>query len=234
MCGRYTLSSDRETLVAHFALDAPPAHFAPSYNIAPSQTVAIVRQVPELGRHMDWVRWGLIPSWAKDIAIGNHMINARAESVAEKPSFRAAWRRRRCLVVADGFYEWKTVNGAKQPYWIGLDGRPPLAFAGLWEHWDGPLAASGNDEAQGTTIESCTIITTDAAPALRELHARMPVILSPDDYASWLASDTPNADLHALLRPYRGSDLSFYPVSRAVNNPRNNYAELLDPVRGDS
>ncbi|GMR08667.1 MAG: SOS response-associated peptidase [Gammaproteobacteria bacterium] len=222
MCGRFTLSSSAEVLEEYFELDSAPQGLMPRYNIAPAQAVAIIRQVEGLGRHMDSVRWGLIPSWSKEAAIGHHLINARAETVAEKPSFRAAFKRRRCLVPADGFYEWKPVHGRKQPYWIGLQDRPPLGLAGLWEHWEDPDS--------GEHIETCAIITTQANRQMRDIHPRMPVILPKSAYTAWLAVDSPADVLHDLLLPYPEPTLISYPVSRSLNNPQNDTQELLLPV----
>lgn len=222
MCGRYTLTAEPALLAEHFHLAAVPADLSAHYNIAPSQDVPIVRRVEGLGRRLDRVRWGLVPGWAKDLSAGNRMINARAETLAERPAFRAAFRHRRCLVAADGFYEWKRLDGSKQPYWIGLQDRRPLAFAGLWEHWDAPDGSG--------TVESCTIITTGADHVVRPLHERMPVILAPDDYDRWLDPDAGPPDLQRLLVPFESDDLVAYPVSRAVNNPRNDNPDLLLPV----
>jgi len=222
MCGRYTLSTQAERIAEYFELDTPPS-LAPRYNIAPSQEVPIVRQVNH-HRHLDMVRWGLVPSWAKDLKIGYKMINARAETVAEKPAYRAAFQRRRCLVVADGFYEWSPMNG-KQPYWIGLQDHAPLAFAGLWEHWD--------DKGTGEHIESCTIIVTDANQQMSAIHHRMPVILPKQSWREWLDPNlhTPEP-LQELLLPYAGELLS-YPVSRNVNSPKNDFKELMEPLVGN-
>ncbi len=225
MCGRYTLTTDPAALAEHFDLTEVPADLPPHYNIAPTQQVPIVRQVEGLGRRLDRVHWGLIPSWAKDPSMGNRMINARAETLAERPAFRAAFRHRRCLVAADGFYEWKPIDGNKQPYWIGLQDRRPLAFAGLWEHWD---ARDGSD-----TVESCTIVTTDADTVVRPLHERMPVILRPEDYDAWLDPQAKPDALQHLLTPFESEELVAYPVSRAVNNPRNDNPDLLLPVNRD-
>lgn len=225
MCGRYTLTADPTELAAYFDLDTVPT-LEPRFNIAPTQSVPVIRAVPELGRHLDLVRWGLIPVWAKDRAIGNRMINARADTVAVKPAFRAALRHRRCLVVADGFYEWRQVDGHKQPYWIGFEGRTPFAFAGLWEHWQ--------DRSSGERVESCAIITTDANPLVRTVHDRMPVILPPQHFDAWLDPQQTAAEpLLALLKPHADTDMIAYPVSRNVNNPRNDEAELLAPVEPD-
>jgi putative SOS response-associated peptidase YedK len=185
--------------------------FEPRYNIAPSQAVLAVRQPADAeDRQAVWLKWGLVPSWAKDPKIGNRLINARGDTVAEKPSFRTAFRRRRCLVPADGFYEWQRVGSHKEPYHIYMaDGRP-FALAGLWEHWEG----------DGETIESCTLVTTEANAKVAELHDRMPVILDPADYDLWLdpAVQDPAA-VTPLLRPFPPEQMAFHAVSTWVNNP---------------
>ncbi len=224
MCGRFTLRVPASVVAEQFGLlDAEPLQ--PRYNIAPTQPVAAVRRVPgsdESGRQLVLLKWGLVPSWAKDPAIGNSLINARAESVADKPAFRTAFRRRRCLIVADGFYEWQRTGGKKQPYFIRLaDGRP-FGFAGLWESWEGP---------DHSALESCTLITTGANALMEPIHHRMPVILSPDDYDRWLdpAMQKPE-QLQPLLRPYPSDAMLAYPVSSHVNNPRNEDAACVAPA----
>jgi putative SOS response-associated peptidase YedK len=222
MCGRYSLTTPVDALRDLFGFDARP-NLAPRYNIAPTQEVAVVRLASEAGgRQLAMLRWGLIPSWAKDPSIGSRMINARAETVAEKPAFRTAFRRRRCLVLADGSYEWKTSgDGPKQPWRITCADAAAFAFAGLWEHWDSP---------DGETLESCTIVTTEAAPAISHIHPRMPVILAPGERESWLSGDP--ADAGGLLHPYDGT-LEAYPVSRRVNNVRNDDDALIEPVSAE-
>ncbi|MCS7040325.1 MAG: SOS response-associated peptidase, partial [Anaerolineae bacterium] len=182
MCGRFTLTASGDELASLFDLEQAP-NLEPRYNIAPTQPVAVVRLDRE-GRRREFtlMRWGLIPSWAKDIHIGNRLINARAETLTEKPAFRTAFRRRRCLIPANGFYEWqKPTAGRKQPYFIGLPDRRPFAFAGLWEHWEG---------ADGSVLDSCAIITTAANERVRVLHDRMPVILERTDFGDWLDPTT--------------------------------------------
>ncbi|MEM8933819.1 MAG: SOS response-associated peptidase, partial [Acidobacteriota bacterium] len=194
----------------------------PRYNVAPTQAVATVRQADDGSRHLGLLRWGLIPGWAKDPSIGNRMINARSETAAEKPSFRTAMKRRRCLVLADGFYEWRKVSDGKQPYHIHLRGRRPFAFAGLWERWakgpEGPL-------------DSCTILTTRPADSIAHLHDRMPVILRRDDVDLWLDGSIRDPEvLEHLLAPYDGEAMAFGAVSRRVNSPRNDDADCLQAV----
>jgi putative SOS response-associated peptidase YedK len=214
MCGRFTLRTPSAALGEQFGGEPlPELHLR--YNIAPTQMVAIVRIAPDTSvRQWQMVRWGLIPSWAKDASIGNRMINARAESVADKPSFRAAFRRRRCLIPADGYFEWQKTGSAKQPYYIRLDDERPFAMAGLWERWLNP--------ATNEPLESCTIITTQANPLTQPIHDRMPVILGMADYEMWLDPEMQNPErLGILLRPFEGPSLRADPVETYVNSPRN-------------
>jgi putative SOS response-associated peptidase YedK len=221
MCGRFTLTVDPDELQQQFGLAAPPpADLAPRYNIAPSQAVAVIPNEPE--RTLQLFQWGLIPSWAKDPKIGYKMINARAETLAEKPSFRSALKRRRCLVVADGFYEWKKDGKSKQPMYITLKDGRPFAFAGLWEVWRNP-----KDEL----IKTCTIITTEPNELLAEIHNRMPAILPPDAYDQWLTpGDLDAAPALALLAPYDARLMRAVPVSTAVNSPALDSAQLVLPL----
>ncbi len=223
MCGRFTLRATPEQLIQLFDLaEAPPA--APRYNIAPTQPVLVVRVDAHSGngsREATFLNWGLIPSWAKDPSIGSRMINARAETVAEKPSFRAAFKYRRCLIPSDGFYEWQKVKGGKQPYLIGMEDGALFAFAGLWEHW----------EREGSVIESCTILTTDANELVEPIHNRMPLILDPADYDEWLSPTLQGGDeLRHLLRPFPAQQMKAFPVSTGVNNPRNEDPACVAPI----
>lgn len=169
------------------------------------------------------MHWGLIPSWAKDPSIGNRIINARSETVAEKPSFRAAFKRRRCLIPANGFYEWKKIGKKKQPYYVRRKDGEPFAFAGLWEPWEGE---------DGTVIESCTILTTEPNADIRPLHNRMPVILDPSDYDQWLNPEVDELEtLAPLMHPYPDGKLEAVPVSPLVNNPKNDDAQCIEPER---
>jgi putative SOS response-associated peptidase YedK len=233
MCGRFTLSTPGAVLARQLGLDeALPLALGPRYNIAPTQPVAVVRPVPDNApgrrdqvdgaRRLDLLRWGLIPAWAKDPAMGSRLINARSETVADKPAFRAAFRKRRCLIPADGFYEWATVGAHKQPYHFRLRDGGPFAFAGLWEAWHAPT---------GDVLETCTILTTDANDVIRSLHPRMPVILPPDAYARWLdpAVDQPGA-LVPLLTPYDPAAMIGYRVSPRVNSPANDDEACVVPV----
>ena len=221
MCGRYTLTTPAEAVNKFFGL-APGPNLAPRYNIAPSQDVLAVRNTDSGGRAFASLRWGLIPSWSKDPATGHRTINARAETVAEKPSFRAAYRKRRCLIAADGFYEWqkqKAGTRAKQPYWIAMADQGPFAFAGLWEHWQAP---------DGENIESCTIVTCPANDLVKPIHDRMPVILAPGDIELWIDTGANPAD---LLKPFSAAAMMARPVSTHVNSPANDdpncIAEML-------
>jgi putative SOS response-associated peptidase YedK len=212
MCGRFTQAADGEVIAQVFQLPEVP-ELAPRYNIAPTQDVAAVRAAEGGGRELVHIHWGLIPSWAKERAMGAGMINARAETLAEKPAFRSAFRARRCLIVADGFYEWQKTGGRKQPHFIAFRDLRPFAFAGLWERWRGE---------GGEVVESCTIVTTEANELLAPIHDRMPVILDPGDFASWIdpAEKGPES-IARLLRPYPPDQLQAYPVSFFVNNPAN-------------
>ena len=218
MCGRFSLSKSVEAIAAAFDLDEVPV-WEPRYNIAPTQMVATVLQ-PQSDRQFHPMRWGLIPSWAKDPAMGARLINARAETVAEKPSFRSAFRQRRCLVIADGFYEWQRQEGKKQPFYFRLQDGQPFGFAGLWERWQ---AADGE-------VISCTIITTEANEVLRPIHERMPVMLNPKDYDLWLDPEVQAEPLQQLLRPYQAEAMTSYPVSTKVNNPTHNSPECINSL----
>ncbi|MBL1264026.1 SOS response-associated peptidase [Methylomicrobium sp. RS1] len=222
MCGRFALFSQPEILEQHFECKALPGmETAPRWNIAPSQTIAVVRQ--ENGtRRLAPVRWGLIPGWAKDGKIGYNLINARAETVAHKPAFRNAFRHRRCLIPADGFYEWQVIPGAKakQPWFIALRSRLPMALAGLWETWQ---------SREGTKIESCTIIVTEANDLMRPIHDRMPVILPSGDWSAWLETADHDAKfLQNFLKPYLNDEMTAWKVNTSVNSPRNDTPECIE------
>lgn len=224
MCGRYTLKVDKKQLAETFTDFEFPAEMPQRYNIAPTQPVAVVANNGE--NKVDFFVWGLIPSWAKDPAIGSRMINARSETLAEKPSFKAAYKRRRCLVLADGFYEWKKEPGSKTktPMYLQLESQQPFAFAGLWESWH---------NGDGSHILSCTIITTGPNQLVAPIHNRMPVILPPAAYADWLdPAERDPAGLQSLLQPYPAEAMTAHPVSRAVNNPRNDTPECITPLKG--
>lgn len=224
MCGRYTLKADKKQLTETFVDLEFPNNMPSRYNIAPTQPIAVVANTGE--NKVDFFTWGLIPSWAKDPAIGSRMINARAETLAEKPSFKTAYKRRRCLVLADGFYEWKKELGSsvKTPMYIQLESQEPFAFAGLWESWH---------NSDGSHILSCTIITTAPNELMASIHNRMPVILPPAAYPQWLDPAEQNpSNLQPLLQPYPSEEMTAFPVSRTVNNPRNDTPECVIPVKG--
>ncbi len=218
MCGRYSLTTPVEALRRVFGFLEQP-NLAPGYNLAPTQGVAALRLGADGERHFARLRWGLVPAWAKDLSIGARMINARAESVAEKPAFRS----RRCLVLADGFYEWrKRETAPKQPYRVTREDGGPFGFAGLWESW--------TDKGSGETVETCTIVTTEANELLTPIHHRMPVILAPEDVAAWLdAAASPEA-AQALLRPCPAAVLVAYPVSTRVNKVANDDPGVIEPL----
>lgn len=221
MCGRYSLISPVESVARLFGLDCRP-NLPPRYNIAPNQEVPVVRDRGG-GRTLDYMRWGLVPPWAKDAAIGQRMINARAETVMEKPSFRNAFKLRRCLIPADGFYEWQVrTKGPKQPYRICREDGAPFAFAGLWETWgDG-----GGDE-----LLTCTIVTTEANRSLGEIHQRMPVILGEGDFSVWLDTTYDDSQaLHKMLMPAVEELLVAYRISMLVNNVRNDHSDCIAPL----
>lgn len=224
MCGRYTLTVPADQIAEVFELPGMPAGYHPRYNIAPTQDAPVIRVLEEAGgaRRCDLLRWGLVPFWADDPAIGNKLINARAESAATKPSFRDGFRKRRCLVVTDGFYEWRKEGGGKQPYWIHRPDGRPFAFAGLWSRWD-----KGTGEGQ-PPLETFTILTRDALPEVAEIHPRMPVILAREDHDAWLDPGVQDPDLLApLLQRPVGSGLELRRVSRRVNSPANDDPEVL-------
>lgn len=222
MCGRFTLTVDPAELKDAFAGFTFPDQFAPRYNIAPTQPVLAVAND---GRQAaDFFIWGLIPSWAKDPAIGSRLINARGESLAEKPAFRGGYKYKRALILADGFYEWQPQPGKKSkvPYFIHLKARRPFAFAGLWDEWNSP---------DGSPVRTCTIITTGPNELMSAIHNRMPVILQPGDYARWLepGAATPES-LNPLIKPFPAAEMEGYPVSTLVNSPANDRAECILPA----
>jgi putative SOS response-associated peptidase YedK len=232
MCGRYAFYTPTEAVVRLFRVSEVHARdVAPRYNIAPTQESPIVRVSPFLGedadaapsRELALARWGLVPFWAKDRKVGSRMINARAETVADKPAFRAPFRKRRCLVPADGFFEWQQTPAGKQPWYIHAASAEPLAFAGLWELWDPPEG--------GPPLASYAILTTRGNEFMQPLHDRMPVMLDTAGRDSWLDPATPPATLQALLGPPPEDYLEAWPISRRVNSPFNEDASLLEPVR---
>ncbi len=219
MCGRYSLTKPIKTLKEHFQAIAVALEHDKHYNIAPSQRVPVILAGAQ-GREIHALRWGLIPSWAKDPDMGNRLINARAETVHEKPSFRSSFRKRRCLVPADGFYEWQVRDEGKFPQYIRMRTGGLFAFAGLWSEWD-----SGQE-----TLRTFTIITTTANRELESIHHRMPVILLPEQYDGWMDPETSSAPLKNTLRPSGEGLLDHYEISKAVNSPKNNGAECIQPL----
>lgn len=243
MCGRFTLHHSLEEVAARFQLQQIEYNLQPRYNIAPSQPLAVIRQEAETGaRLLEGYQWGLVPFWAKDPQIGNRMINARAETIADKPAFKNALKRRRCIIPADGFYEWKTPEvkaddqpvkarsskakaGPRQPTVIGLKDDAIFGFAGLWEEWHAP---------DGSPLRTCAIITTAPNQLMASIHDRMPAILRPEDEALWLdtaASDVP--ELLRLLRPYADEPMRAYPVSQLVNSPGSDVPACIEPIEGE-
>jgi putative SOS response-associated peptidase YedK len=222
MCGRYRLSRRKQLVEEYFGAVSEEDEWSPRYNVAPSQPVLTIRQdAREPVRKLATMRWGLIPSWAKDIGIGYKTINARAETVATTPSFRDPFKSQRCLMPADGFYEWQRNGKTKQPYCFEVNDGELFAFAGLWDRWRNP---------QGEVIESCTILTTTPNSLLADIHDRMPVILDPDDYDQWLEPAFRDAgSLSAMLRPFDAALMHRYPVSTRVNQVLNDDADCARP-----
>ncbi len=223
MCGRYFLHSSADRLARLFG-EMPMPVLEARYNIAPSQPVPVVRQDRNGRREMVLLRWGLVPSWSKGPDSRYSMINARVETVVQKPAYRSAFRYRRCLIPADGFYEWCTGEGGKQPYVLRPPDGRPLAFAGLWEHWQ---------DAEGNELESCSILVREASRQVSAVHARMPVIIGPDSFDLWLDIKAQKPQpLETLLAAQPLPELEIYPVSRAVNNPRADTPDLLQALEG--
>jgi putative SOS response-associated peptidase YedK len=234
MCGRYTQTHSGEAIAAAFGLASVPEPTA-RYNIAPTQPISAIAQVEHNGvreashreafqrnREYRIFQWGLVPSWSKDPTIGDRLFNARAETIAEKPSFRAAFKRRRCLIIADGFYEWMRDGKKKQPFYFKLVNGNLFGLAGIWEVWEG---------GDGSYLETCTILTTEPNELMQPIHNRMPVIIHPEDYALWLDPTVQNAgNLQHLLRPYEGEAMQVHPVSTTVNNARNETPDCIEPL----
>jgi putative SOS response-associated peptidase YedK len=226
MCGRFTVRKPKEVIAKQFGVEIDD-ELSPRFNIAPTQRVAAVRasQGGE-GREFVSLKWGLIPSWAKDASIGAKLINARSETVTEKPSFREAFKRRRAIIPADGIYEWQRTGGAKRPYFFQMRDGSLFGFAGLWDRWR-------NEE--GEVVETCSILTTEANDVFRPVHERMPVVLHPESYDEWLGDDPRGvASLKELLRPYPSSEMIAYPVSSRVNSPQNQGEELIEQLATNS
>ena len=224
MCGRFVQYSPVETVQQIFNIRSTASDIIPNYNVAPTQQIlAIVKHDNE--NKLEKLHWGLVPFWAKDISIGSRMINARAETVAEKPSFRNAFRKRRCLIPADGFYEWKGEKGNKQPYYVFIPSGEPFAFAGLWETW---TDKEGDEES---VYKSCTIITTAASGTIHEIHHRMPAILDPEFHGKWLNTDIQDTiELQVIINDGLIHNMKYHPVSKLVNSVKNNVPNCIKPV----
>jgi putative SOS response-associated peptidase YedK len=208
MCGRFALDENPKKLAEHFQVSGE-LDLSPSWNIAPTSRICTVTADEQDVRHLRRMRWGLIPSWAKDSSIGNKLANARGETIAEKPSFRSAFKYRRCIIPASGFYEWKTEQGIKQPWFISLTSGEPMAFAGLWESWQ---------PKDGEPVESCCIITTDANELMRSIHDRMPVILDAEQWREWLSPSKKQPDkLQPMIRSHESASMQAWPVTRELN-----------------
>lgn len=218
MCGRYALNSTPAELVTRFGLDEC-ADFGPRYNIPPGTDIPVIRQSPEGKRVLHLLRWGLVPHWAKDPSIGAKLNNARAESVTEKPSFRDAFKRRRCLIPANGYFEWKTEGKIKQPYYISAKSGEPMAMGGLWESWKAP---------DGSILRTVCVVTTSPNAVMEPIHDRMPVIVAPENWQSWL-SGMPN-DVAGMVAPYRDEELQAWTVSRRVSKTQDDDAGLIEAV----
>ena len=232
MCGRFTLTTEMRVIADRFGVDYPRGFsgtgnqtssadsYTPRFNIAPTQSVIVINDTGQ--RQLVAMRWGLIPSWTSDPSIGNRMINARAETIANKPAFRTALKKRRCLVIADGFYEWRKVGPQKQPVRIVLKNREPFGFAGLWEQWNAPT---------GETVLSCAIITTASNTLLKTVHDRMPVILARSDEGAWLDPKIEDpGTLLPLLKQYPSELMEFYPVDRIVNSHAHDTPQCIVPI----
>ena len=224
MCGRFVQNIPFETLQQNFNIRATASDIISNYNVAPTQEIlTIIKHDNE--NTLEKLHWGLVPFWAKDISIGSRMINARAETVSSKPSFRDAFKKRRCLIPADGFYEWTGEKGNKQPYYVTSPSGEPFAFAGLWETW----TPKKSDEK--SVYKSCTIITTAACESIREIHNRMPVILGPGFYEKWLNVEIQDSnELEIILKDGIIHDMKYYPVSTFVNSVKNNDSNCIKPI----
>jgi putative SOS response-associated peptidase YedK len=224
MCGRFSVSLPPEEVARYFQITGGLPNFPPRYNMAPTQEAPVIRLNPETGkRQLDLLRWGLVPSWAKDVKVGSRLINARAETMANRAAFKAAFTKgRRCIVPANGFFEWRTIGDRKQPMFITLRSGAPMGFAGLWENWKDP---------QGQWLRTFTIVTGEPNELVAPIHNRMPVILRQDDYAIWLGETPADAEaLSAACRPYPAEDMRAYAISTRVNSSRNDDAGILEEV----
>ena len=224
MCGRFVQYSPVEKVQQIFNIGTEPLEVIPNYNVTPTQKIlTIIKHDNE--NKLEKLHWGLVPFWAKDVTIGSRMINARAETVSQKPSFRNAFRKRRCLIPVDGFYEWKGEKGNKQPYYVFIPSGEPFAFAGLWETW---IDQKSDEES---VYNSCTIITTGASESIREIHHRMPAILAPESHEKWLNTDIQDSiELQAIIDDDLIYDMKYYPVSTLVNSVKNNDPNCIKPI----
>ncbi len=221
MCGRFTLSSKARILAEYFGIELQ-YELKPRYNIAPSQEILVIRQLPESKPDFCLMRWGLVPCWQKEEEIGTKWINARCESIHEKPLFKKLFQQKRCLIIADGFYEWQATHRLKIPYFINKKDHQPFAIAGLWDHWE---------NKEGKSIDSCLLLTTDANPEVKSIHHRMPVILQKAQYSTWLNQENTKIEmLKSLLRPYLPQDLISHQVSTYVNSPKNDTTQCVEVV----
>lgn len=224
MCGRFVQNIPFETLRHNFNIRATASDIIPNYNVAPTQEILTIIKHDNVNK-LEKLHWGLVPFWAKDISIGSRMINARAETASSKPSFRNAFKKRRCLIPADGFYEWKGEKGNKQPYYVFTPSGEPFAFAGFWESW------TDKESDEESVYKSCTIITTAASESIREIHHRMPVILDPDFYEKWLNAEIQDPkELEIILRDGVIHEMKYYPVSTFVNSVKNNDPNCIKPI----
>jgi putative SOS response-associated peptidase YedK len=219
MCGRFSIIKKAEEIIQRFSIKAGADEFIPVYNASPGQNLAVISNLES--DKLNYFKWGLIPFWAKEASIGNKMINARVETIAEKPAFRNSLKSKRCLVIADGFYEWKKDNGYKQPFRILMKDESLFAFAGLWDTWK---------DGEGRGINSFTIITTEANSMMKDIHERMPVILDNDDEMIWLDDQFNTDKKMSILKPYPSEKMKYYPVSSLVNSPVNNNLEVINPI----
>lgn len=215
MCGRYTDTKRDKQFLVRMGIEQAEIDFVPRYNLSPTQQASIVL-AGDAGVELHRARWGLIPFWAKDEKIGNSLINARGETVASKPAFRSSFKKRRCLVLADGFYEWQKTPGGKQPMYIRMTEGKPFAFAGLWDRWN--------------EIETFSIITVEPNELCAKVHDRMPLILMEEDFPKWLDSRTPIEEVGSLLKPYSAAEMEFFPVSKVVNTPRIDSSDCVKPI----
>lgn len=223
MCGRFVAYRNLEELIVHFPIDVSDVEVAENYNVAPTQEILVIARYGDQN-HLQKFNWGLVPFWAKDKTIGNRLINARSETVAKKPSFRSAFKKQRCLVLADGFYEWGGEKGHRQPMYLTLPSGNPFAFAGLWDTWD-------NKGKEKFPYYSCTILTTESSESVMPIHNRMPVILKPEAFASWLDPDNQNVEsLQQIIQNKIHTELTSIPVSKLVNSVKNNTPDNIRPI----